>query len=360
MSEEVGVKLSLEELERRKDAIPGALEATLSRRASFSRALRQELSNGACTTWDVVGLGASEGPARLLASVLHALGYSSRYLPVSQLLERPKDSQCETRGLVLFSQGLSPNAQIALEPARDYGQAVLITATTEKRPERHRLAEAFPGAVLRHLPELEPGGLLRLVGPPCAALTGLLFALELNSVAGGATPDWAERLADVPVALNQVQNVEVSALGADLAACLAVGRDLETASALCWKWQEALYTRLPVAAEVLGFAHGALQSFYEEPAVIMALQRPDETVHQLLWPRLDKVLHEQRHRVVPLFATLPGPLAFFEFDAACNAIMLAEMQARGIDPGTWPGQSQDAPLYQIDSLENIEGVSGPV
>lgn len=358
MSEGKRSKLSLEELVCRKDAVPAAIEATLERRLLFADALRGQLTE-APFSWDVVGLGASEGPARLLASVLQSLGHTSRYLPISQLLERPHPTTLASRGLVVFSQGLSPNAQIALEPAQHYGQAVLITATTELRPARHRLVESFPGAVLRHLPESEPGGLLRLVGPPCAALTGLLFALELHARRGGTAPKWETELGEISGTLREEGRLPAEALGADLAACLAVGTDLETASALCWKWQEALYARLPVAADVLGFAHGALQSFYEEPAVIMALHRPRETVHELLWPRLEKALHASRHRIVPLTARLPGPLAFFEFDAACNAIMLAEMQARNIDPGTWPGQSQDAPLYQIDSLANIDGVSGP-
>lgn len=338
------MKVDAKELRARYQSVPGLLEATLSQplaAADFLSADFQEL--------DVVGVGASEAPARLLVTALLSQGIHSRFVPISSYLERevPK-AQTKTSALVVFSQGLSPNAQIALSHARDYRTAFLFTSVDPAgEGERSALLRQFSGAFLRHPPVSEAGSLVRLVGPVCASLLGLRLVSALVEVRAGKAPDFAASLPQVPAEYARIAGQRVEPLLTDPAACLALGSDVELARVLMWKWQEGLYTPLPVASDVLAFAHGPLQSLYDRSAVILALEREGSKAARDVYARLTRTLAPSRHQVRRLLARLPSSLAFFEFDAWVTGLLLAEMEARRIDPGVWPGQATDQPLYSV-------------
>jgi hypothetical protein len=152
---------------------------------------------------------------------------------------------------------------------------------------------------------------------------------------------YAERAANLP-----------DPIGCDPVACLALGTDSELARSLMWKWQEGLYTRLPVVTDVLSFAHGPLQSFFDQQATFFSLVRSGNDVHADIFSRLSRSLHPTRHRQVTLSAQLSGPLAYFEYDAQVGAFLLAEFEARNLDPEVWPGQGEDGPLYSLHSTEH--------
>lgn len=305
---------------------------------------------GRVKQWDVVGVGASEGPARLTVEALGEAGISASFRSISRYLGRPIERP--DRGLLIFSQGLSPNAQLALDHASSYAMSFLFTAVGQhSRPERFRLLREFPGAVLTHPPKAEAGTLLRLVGPSCAALLALKFCIGLIEKFGG-TPAWADYLDEVPRVYRARTAKLPDALGRDPLACVALGMDADLARCLMWKWQEGLYTRLPVTTDVLSFAHGPLQSFFEQQATFFSLVRRGDGVHADIYARLAQSLHATRHRLVPLTADLPGPLAYFEYDAQLDAHLLAELQARGINPEVWPGQGSDGPLYSLHSTRS--------
>jgi creatinine amidohydrolase len=59
------------------------------------------------------------------------------------------------------------------------------------------------------------------------------------------------------------------------------------------------------------------------------------------------MLERGRHRVLRLAARLPGPHGALEHDAMLNELVLAAIEARGIDPADWPGRERDRPLYAI-------------
>lgn len=347
-------RISLEDLDARLAAIPDLLREQLATPMPDLSSLTN------VAHFDVVGVGASEGPARLLNSVLCDIGVSSRTLSLSGLHDPAVRTGAGLPGtarkescLVIFSQGLSPNAQLALPAASAYSRAVVFTSVTERhRPDRARELWDFPGIVWCHGPVSEGGTLLRLMGPMVASLAGLRFAAELASQRNQRVP-WQHALDRAPDAYQAA--LDLSTLGPavpwgkDPAACLAIGSDVSVAAALMWKWQEALYVRLPPALDVLSFAHGPLQAYYDEPALFVILERVQSAVSADwdLWSRLRHVVHPERHQVISVPASQPGPLGLFEFDARFSAMMLSEMKARGIDPGRWPGQKRDAPLYSV-------------
>ncbi len=346
MSRDTGANSSVGilELSERYRSIPRLLEATLDVPWRIEEFLSSEMKSV-----DVVGVGASEAPARLFVSVLAAVGIPVRFVPISSFLEPwetvdgGKDSV-----LVVFSQGLSPNAQMALGQASHYGASALLTSVDPAAAgQRAEACRSFKGCVLWHPPLEERGSLVRLVGPVCASALGLRFASALITAQRGSPPRFSERLSEVPSAYGRIVEEEKVPLLRDPAACLALGVDAELSAALMWKWQEGLYTRLPVATDVLSFAHGPLQSLYDREAVILLLSRDESPAGTDVYERLRRALHPTRHQVRRLRAALPFPLSYFEFDAHVTGLLLEEIRARGIDPCTWPGQATDEPLYSV-------------
>ena len=296
-------------------------------------------------SWDVVGVGGSEGPARLFVSAWQELGGLARYVPISSFVSRPH--MHKKRGLLVFSQGLSPNAQLALRHAPNYHSAAVVTSVTEEsRPDRARALRGFPGVIWRHGPREEGGALVRLSGPVCASLRGLQLCLAL-APASEEKENWQAAMAQLPLLYASGLNAPLGSRIENLRACLSIGSDISFAGALMWKWQEALYVELPPALDVLAFAHGPLQSLYKKKGELLLLERETGPVHDDLYHRLERVLPPGVHRLVRLRAKMRGPLAFFEYDAAMTALLLRELEARRIDPGDWPGKGLDGALYSL-------------
>ena len=91
----------------------------------------------ATTRFNDTGTGSSEAHARYLAMLFNL--YSDRsaaYLPLSGFVE-PAPGAFAGKTLVVFSQGVSPNAQIALRRRREFAHLVLFSSTT---PEASRAA----------------------------------------------------------------------------------------------------------------------------------------------------------------------------------------------------------------------------
>ena len=119
------------QLAARLAAVPSVLAETLEQAEgelrpdlAWVRGLSgRELRRPVVTT----GIGASEGPARVLAWLLqHVVGLRAGFRPLSQLLaESPRR---ESALLVLFSQGLSPNAQLALALAPRFHKLLVYTS----------------------------------------------------------------------------------------------------------------------------------------------------------------------------------------------------------------------------------------
>ena len=80
----------------------------------------------------VTGAGGSEGPARILSDRLARAGIASRFVPLSSFVASSPPVTSDDR-LVIVSQGLSPNARLALAHRHRVARCVVLTAT---RPER--------------------------------------------------------------------------------------------------------------------------------------------------------------------------------------------------------------------------------
>src|SRR5690606_5024721 len=111
-------------------ALPSALEGLRLGESVALEPIVRALARGAAV--DVAGVGGSEGPARFLTAVLAELCVPSTYRPVTHFLER---REATSRVLVVFSQGLSPNARLMLSRASEYACALLVTSASSVEGE---------------------------------------------------------------------------------------------------------------------------------------------------------------------------------------------------------------------------------
>lgn len=327
-----------------RDAIAGmhevlahALEAPLPR---LTRAV---------TSVVTTGVGASEGPARVLAALLVEAGVLARFAPVSSFAARSPGATrlrpAQADLLIVFSQGLCPNARLALGETHAFRQRWLVTSLDRKAPT----PESAPKlAVLNRLlardvtpivipPANEPETLARFTGPTVATLT----ALRLGALISGDRA-LAMQLAEAPSAYRAT-HAPITSLAGPLA-LVSAGALPESPYAQRWKLLEALLGQDPPVWDVLSFAHGPLQANHGRALNLLVLEGAG---HEQLVERLERTLDARCQRALRLRSSLPLPLSFFEHTAQLDALILRELEASPRDLFDWPGRHGDAPLYAL-------------
>src|SRR6185369_9187840 len=191
-------------LQARNAAIPELLRIALTSPVDEEKIVRSIARGGVVTT----GAGSSGAHARFLASVLRELGVAARFAPLSAFLEAPSRAAAD-QTLVVFSQGLSPNARLALEHAQRWHAVWLATASgsdvdgAEAPPggdgdaRRRALDDAIAAGVhlLTYPGANEYGTLLRIVGPMLGYAVALHFAAAAAGRSGSSLP-WRAVAAD--------------------------------------------------------------------------------------------------------------------------------------------------------------------
>jgi len=330
---------------------------------------RSRLETAAVAGIVVTGVGSSAAHARLLAWLLveHA-GLRARFRPLGDFVGG--GAARDDEALIVVSQGLSPNARLALaEPGR-WRHVALVTASgppaaraadDPRAAEKRRLvADLRARGVEVHglgAGEDEYGTLVRVVGPMAGYLCVLRLAAGLAAAAGGSPPYRADDLARVPNAVAaagaRVCALDLGDPGALLGgrlAFLARGSYAELVDNLRYKVLEGMLRPLPPVWDLLHLAHGPLQELAGHATTLLALTRSGDAAAADLLARAVAALEPDGHRVLPLAAELPGSLALFEHEAAMNELMLRFVAARGIDQVDWPGRGREAALYDLGRM----------
>ncbi len=295
----------------------------------------------------VTGGGMSEGPAHYLVALLSAQGIAATFVPLSEFVSESLPQPGHT--LVLFSQGLAPNARFPLRHHASFARTIVVTSvcpdsSANEQSLPHQLAQLTARGIelLVHPPAQESGILLRVVGPMVQALAAAIVAgIPIRALQ--ALPDlYQQQLAQAPQTVlfphGQLQRLVLLAGGRYGSACFG----------LRWKLLEGLLLADPPVYDLLQVAHGPLQSLWNQPAVLLLLERHDAPHEETLYARIRQVFSAPHHHIVSLRAqTHPGLLCYFEHAALLDALLLDAL--RRFDPPLerWPGQHQDGPLYDF-------------
>lgn len=334
-------RASIALLRERIARVPAILRAASARSwDAASAALEDDVA--------VTGVGASAGPARLLAWLLaHRLRRAARFVPPSAFARAEPPP---ARTLVVVSQGLSPNARLALRHAHRYERVLVLTSTPPADDGAARvLAEiASRGGVVCVLPPAsEEGTFLRVVGPATAALAVIAIAERARGAADlgailAAVPDVVATAADSAIAA--ASHVPSERLDGPIAIA-SVGVDPSALHAHRWKWLEGLRAPEPSGWDLLEIAHGPIQA--APPALpFVVLASADDDAGDLL-RRLDDMLAVTGQPRVVLRSALRFPFSFLDHDAQLGALLLRVLDERPRDLRTSACAVHDEPLYGL-------------
>jgi creatinine amidohydrolase len=300
------------------------------------------------------GIGSSFAHAEYLAWLLRNRGGTPAWSVSSGSFMTPPGGEAREQALVVFSQGLSPNARLPLAHVRRFGCTILVTAADAEHGERAAALQRFreAGVVVVPMPvDPEYEVLLRIVGP----MVGYVLALRLAARQGVAIdidpPSLASAITD---SANGATALEAPG---DPITFVATGGYAGLCSNLCAKVIEGMYLPFPAAVDAMEFAHGFQQEASGKRRTFIALAR--NAPHEMeLFARVRATL-EPQHRWLELKARLPEPFQIFEHEAAVNTLVLAAIAARRLDQREWPGKGFDRPLYNVGSLDDLRQTDVP-
>jgi creatinine amidohydrolase len=336
-------------LAERLHALPALLRADGGLRGDVPRGARRFVATGA---------GSSAAHARFLAQLLaeHA-GVAARFEPLGRFASPPPADAAET-ALVVFSQGLSPNAWLALATPGAWQAVVLVTAAEGASGERgEALAKARAAGVTLWTMAAgasEFGTLVRVAGPMAAYVVALRLAEAVTAAAGRDPSPLAVDVALVADRIAEAPGRVAALVGPSLPDWRTAPPVFVTSGSygalvhnLALKVLEGMLLPLPPVWDVLEVAHGPLQQAHAGRATFVVLARPDAPGEAELVTRLTDALDPERHTLVRLPATLPAPLAIFEHEALLNELMLRHVAAHEIDQVRFPGRARDGALYDV-------------
>ncbi len=321
-----------------QDGLPALLPATLASRQFI-----------------ITGTGSSEAHARYLATLLNL--YTDRaatYLPLSGFTDAHRPA-FQGKTLVVFSQGVSPNAQIALRRSGDFAHTILFTASTPDsarsagKHDRARLLQGLMDAggqlVVFPLAE-EYTTLIRFVGPVAGYLACLQFVAQFPGCRCSvpSSTALAEALAarPDPALIEQFRRSRFRfAQGFNLVTAAPIS---DYAQNLACKFMEGVFWPCPPISDFLQFAHGPFQQMNAQPHPVLILQG-DSPVEAELVQRSLRMLAEVGLEAHVLHVPLPPLLSIFGFEAALNALIMDLIVHFGVNQVNWPGKGRDDLLY---------------
>ncbi len=337
-------------LEQRVAQIPEVLRGMISHGpASLKPASLQSVR------FVITGTGSSEAHARYLSMLLNLYcDRAATYIPLSGFTTANRQAFAG-KTLVVFSQGVSPNAQIAINRRSDFLHTILFTATNPDtalragKPDRADLLQLLldEGGDLIEFPLAEEyTTLIRFVGPMAGYLAALQFAAQFPGcqdlmptsaqilpLVGVSPPaDLLDAMLTRPGAFSQGFNLVTAAPISDFAQNLAC------------KFMEGLYWPCPLISDFLQFAHGPFQQMNAHPKPVVILQGNNPMEAELV-QRSVLMLRDVGLGAYVVHVDAPPLYSIFGFEAALNRLILPVMSRLQINQVQWPGKGRDDLLY---------------
>jgi hypothetical protein len=339
-------------LESRIKSCPSAVEEFLKTPLSFSPDAQLKTAS-----YVVTGAGSSIAHACYLTSLLNATGTAhAEYRPLTSFLSASRLDDRE-RVLVVISQGLSPNAEVALARRSHFKRTILFTSLTKEgarsstNDHKVKLLETLDrdGAALVRFPlENEYTILIRVLGPLLGYLACFRFSLALFPALCSSS-----FLGELPKSLLAAEDKAKQLLKSDGLSTFKNGVDIfapfpinSFAQNLTYKFLEGPFWPTPTVWDLLHLAHGPLQQLKTSKRLALCLLGPESELKELDL-RMHEALKIAGARVVDLRSSLPPYLRIFEYEMILNYIMLEAIKAENIDQRNWPGKGEDKRLYSF-------------
>lgn len=343
-------------LAARVAALPGLLAGMVDGEFPVDAGGLRALGRVVCT-----GVGSSEAQARYLAGLLNRYTpVAAGFRPLADFVDAPREGD-RGRALVVFSQGMSDNAWLALRRAGSFGRALLFTAATVDgeeragRPERARRLREFRaagGEVVGFPPADEYTILIRVLGP----LAGLVAARQVAAAVSGGGLARMTRADLAPV----LAALAPSPGSRGLAGAVLAGRRewagggmfllpdplAECAQNLAWKWVEGLFWPAPALTGCLALAHGPFQQLVSAPRPIVRFVPPSGDPQAELAGRAARMLEEAGLTSVAVPLISPPDRQILEAEARLTAVLPLLVRAVGVDQRRWPGRGADGWIYR--------------
>lgn len=309
------------------------------------------------THFVVTGTGSSESHAKFFTYLIN--NYSRAFAEFNRLSAFSENIIPETQDktLVIFSQGLSPNAQLALARYPQFRHTILFTSTTVNGASKagkkaqaeilQRLLKA--GNEVVYFPiEDEYTVLIRLIGP----LAGYLICLQfLENFSSGRLPECG-----TAQLLASLENAALLSTDAPTQAILSEGRKgihllsiapfSDFGQNLAYKFLEGLYWPMPSFWDYLQFSHGPFQQWQIDKSPIIILHGDTRTEEDYL-ERILKMLNPQSVPLWIIKSNLPTCYRILQYEMVLNYFIVHAINELKVNQIDWPGKGLDGPLYEI-------------
>jgi hypothetical protein len=329
-----------------------AVEQALSQAAATPPPSLPEVREGLPIV--ATGLGSSEAHARFLVhEVNRRCPGRAHFRPTISFYPGQARHGNPEAILMVFSQGLSANARIALEQRHNFRRLVLFTASTPEGLEKSGKADR--AAYLKKL--LDEGAqrvgypiedeytiLIRLIGPLC----GYVAALQWLAAHWPFEYERPVREAlNAPLPANGELRKMLSewSAGVDF---LATHSLPEYGQNLVFKTVEGLFLPPPALHDALGYAHGPFQQ-HRADAKNCWIFTTEEPPEKTLLERLTALTGCLQGASRVLYAPVSPPFSILYFERLLNACLTLappEQMERQMD---WPGRGEDAPIYSLQA-----------
>ena len=307
----------------------------------------------------VTGLGSSESHARYLVSLANQVEPgSAMFLETTRFLDVQNRKPFANSSLILFSQGLSHNAQICLRQRGHFADTLVFTSATGDSLKASGKQEA--AAMMSQLGENrvipfpvtdEYTILIRVIGPLCGYVAALNWfcaqgSAEKSLVSALSMAQWDSICAAVDSIPERDWEVYAQLFQSGFEMSFS-GPELAYAQNLTYKLVEGMFRKQPICRELLAMAHGPLQQNYAEPSGQMILCGPGFGEQKLV------------QEVLPMYQRLKAPIGLLEspvaapfsilyFELVFNELLLRQIDHMTHSQIDWPGKGQDAEGYRID------------
>lgn len=299
------------------------------------------------------GLGSSEAHARYFQRLCLNHELPCSFFATADFFRGDIPDSTEAT-LVVFSQGLSSNAQVALQKIEGFHRVLLFTAATVEnlqeagKPERAEFLKQLldNGVEIWPLAPAEEFTLLiRCLGP-------LAGYWEVLRAAGHLIPE-DSRFLPLPSSLEKELSCTLESgrdAGrqlTDIGAMIVFGETIHYSQNLSFKWIEGTFKQPPLVIDPLTFAHGPFQMLCSNSQDVLILRTESVADQELVEP-VKKLCASLKGDLVEVISPWPDPLAILYFEHFLNGLVWQWFQSSEQSQIDWPGKGVDGPVYDIN------------